>query len=526
MIIEVLLIVSTVVLLYNCIGRNYCFYLYYKFKGVAVAQSFTPFFGEGLIRKKIRDQKESFDHKYLLPTFNKNPKTGMIYADIKGMGQNVFIGDPKVAQEAISMVGVTLEKTYFLKHFFKRLFPKAFFLLPTAGQWKQRRECCIPGLSLKYQKLHMKAFEKSVEIHLAKLRARDGEETDMVDLSNRMANEAFGEIFLGPRFRQAKVSWLENGIVTNRELSLALSDSIIKGINLTMNNFCHVTFPILFNMKISRANKEHDINRQRIHQKLRELMLERKMELNSQHPGEDLVADPFIKSIDDETYNVDQATADIYMLVFGGQISASYVLTVFLYRIHKHPDILSRLLAEIKEKILEGEDNICDIDKHLTFEKLKELSLLSMCIKECLRIDHPAADIPYVAKEDILLNGIKVHQGMNVVVQLALLHYNQNEWQSPKEFIPERFDPNSNYYKTPTGEKRHPLSYSPFLFGPRNCVGQNIATTFLKYTIVKMLSSFKFELSAEHLQSTERTLDTGKDSSLPMKVSNRASLSV
>jgi cytochrome P450 len=42
-------------------------------------------------------------------------------------------------------------------------------------------------------------------------------------------------------------------------------------------------------------------------------------------------------------------------------------------------------------------------------------------------------------------------------------------------FIPERFDPSSKYYLTPSGKKRHMNSFGPFLGGKRICVGKTFA---------------------------------------------------
>jgi cytochrome P450 len=48
-------------------------------------------------------------------------------------------------------------------------------------------------------------------------------------------------------------------------------------------------------------------------------------------------------------------------------------------------------------------------------------------------------------------------------------HYDESEWTKPFEFIPERFDPESEYFgkADSKGKARTPLSYVPFSFGPR-----------------------------------------------------------
>ena len=42
-------------------------------------------------------------------------------------------------------------------------------------------------------------------------------------------------------------------------------------------------------------------------------------------------------------------------------------------------------------------------------------------------------------------------------------------------FIPERWNPSSEYYLTPTGKKRHPMSFGPFGGGKRICLGKTLA---------------------------------------------------
>ena len=41
---------------------------------------------------------------------------------------------------------------------------------------------------------------------------------------------------------------------------------------------------------------------------------------------------------------------------------------------------------------------------------------------------------------------------IEIRIDIYTLHYNPNEWKNPYEFIPERFDPESEYFFKPDAE--------------------------------------------------------------------------
>jgi cytochrome P450 len=77
----------------------------------------------------------------------------------------------------------------------------------------------------------------------------------------------------------------------------------------------------------------------------------------------------------------------------------------------------------------------------------------------------------------------------NHFVQVSMQHLQRNpeQWFKPNEFIPERFDPDHEYYKTPSGEKRHPMSFNAFLTGKRACIGRTFAEAMVR-TIIAMVA--------------------------------------
>lgn len=74
--------------------------------------------------------------------------------------------------------------------------------------------------------------------------------------------------------------------------------------------------------------------------------------------------------------------------------------------------------------------------------------MLTYVIKESLRIDPPLSKThAYRAIQDKAeINGVEIRKDTLVTVNILAAHYNLNQWKNPKEFIPERFNPLSEYF--------------------------------------------------------------------------------
>jgi len=193
---------------------------------------------------------------------------------------------------------------------------------------------------------------------------------------------------------------------------------------------------------------------------------------------------------------MDQLVSDAILFIFAGHETSSRAIGVLLYRISLEPHIQEKMRKEIKEVILQGNEDIENLGEFISYENIGNLDYTTMCIKEALRIDSPLSSvIAYSVSRNITFtNGVTIFKGMNCNPSMVLLHNNPLIWHKPRAFIPERFDPLSEYFRTPAGEKRHPYSFIPFVAGPRNCVGQNFALLEIKYIIAYLLTYFKFEV--------------------------------
>ena len=79
------------------------------------------------------------------------------------------------------------------------------------------------------------------------------------------------------------------------------------------------------------------------------------------------------------------------------------------------------------------------------------------------------------------------------------IHHNTKEWQSPEEFLPERFDPESPLFLTPSGKARNQYSHFAFSGGKRICFGKTIAEMMLKYMATYLSQYFEFEYTYPEL---------------------------
>lgn len=114
-------------------------------------------------------------------------------------------------------------------------------------------------------------------------------------------------------------------------------------------------------------------------------------------------------------------------------------------------------------------------------------------------------------KGDLFLNNIYAY------------HHDPDQWIEHDKFIPERFDSDSRYFKRPNGEKRHPLTFCPFLGGKRACIGKTFAEVLVRYTIPLIYYHMDFEFydPAMKLDKPKYAFLCLEDPEFKMKVTNK-----
>jgi len=128
---------------------------------------------------------------------------------------------------------------------------------------------------------------------------------------------------------------------------------------------------------------------------------------------------------------------------------------------------------------------------------------MSMILYEVLRLYPPAIFFDRILQKDMELGNLSLPAGVEVTMPILLLHQDSDIWgNDANEFKPERFS--EGVAKATKGQ----VSFYPFGWGPRICIGQNFALFEAKIVLSLLLQNFSFELSPayEHAPAVRLSL--------------------
>ncbi|KAJ5913921.1 hypothetical protein N7504_002804 [Penicillium tannophilum] len=169
-------------------------------------------------------------------------------------------------------------------------------------------------------------------------------------------------------------------------------------------------------------------------------------------------------------------------LIVAGSETTATLLSGVTYLLLKNPRVMRKLQEEVWGTF--------QSDDQITLENCNKLEYIHAVLTEALRMYPPVAGgLPRIVDaQGDMINGHWVPGGTIVsVTQMAAYHSAYN-YTHPEQFIPERFldDPRfANDSKT---------ALQPFSFGPRNCIGRNLAYVEMRIILARMVFNFDMEL--------------------------------
>jgi cytochrome P450 len=157
-------------------------------------------------------------------------------------------------------------------------------------------------------------------------------------------------------------------------------------------------------------------------------------------------------------------------LVAAGHETSTITIAWAFYWLHRNPDVLERLLAEIDA--LDGDPEPAALAK---------LPYLEAVVQETLRLYPIVAIATRLLRQPFELKGHQLPPGVIVGVATSLVHYREDLYPEPEQFRPERF----------LGKSFGPAEYFPFGGGARRCLGAAFAMYEIKIVLATLLRTIR-----------------------------------
>ncbi|KAJ5421525.1 Cytochrome P450 [Penicillium cf. griseofulvum] len=169
---------------------------------------------------------------------------------------------------------------------------------------------------------------------------------------------------------------------------------------------------------------------------------------------------------------------DTRLFVVGGSDTTASTLTHIMYYLAKYPEQLAKLRAELEPLLVDRTT--------LDPKDVGEAKHLNGIIHEVLRLHPPIpSGFPRLTPEEgIVVDGTYIPGGTTVTVPLWVMGRSEEVYESPLEFIPER------WYSRPEMIK-HKNTFAAFGLGPYGCIGRALALMEMRNVICHILSRFE-----------------------------------
>ena len=186
-----------------------------------------------------------------------------------------------------------------------------------------------------------------------------------------------------------------------------------------------------------------------------------------------------------------ELTAEALTQLIAGSDTTSNTSCAILYWTIKTPGVLQKLQKELDSAIPLGV-------KVPTYNMVKDLNYTNNVIQETLRIHSTSSlGLPRVVPPGAGIEILGKHFAPYTVLSVPsyTIHHSKDIWGvNADDFVPDRW-----YNLT----ERQKNAFIPFSYGPRSCIGRNVAEMELKLIVGTTFRRYNFDLYQEQLETRE-----------------------
>lgn len=188
----------------------------------------------------------------------------------------------------------------------------------------------------------------------------------------------------------------------------------------------------------------------------------------------------------------EELTAEALTQLIAGSDTTSNSSCALLFHVVRTPGVVDRLRDELDRAVPR------EVDVP-TFEMVKDLPYLAAVINETLRY-HSTSGIGLPRQvpldgEGVVIRGHFFPPGTVLSVPTYSIHHSKEIWgEDADEFRPERWEK-----LTP----RQKNAFIPFSYGPRACVGRNVAEMEMKLIVASWVRRYDVTLLQDYLDTKE-----------------------
>jgi cytochrome P450 len=201
--------------------------------------------------------------------------------------------------------------------------------------------------------------------------------------------------------------------------------------------------------------------------------------------GSDLL-ERLISARDEETgagMSAEEVRDQVLTIFVAGHETTALALMWTWYLLSLHPVEEARLHAEL-ESALDG--------RVPAYDDIARLPYTRMVIQESMRLYPPLHSLTWreaLSADEVC--GRRIPKGAIVSIVPWVLHRHQSFWDRPERFEPERFAPEAS-------AARDRLTYLPFGFGPRVCIGASFSMTEAALILATLAQRYRLRLAPGH----------------------------